>query len=248
MPRGHDSAFTRVTLFCAALAMPGCTSLSTTVGMQPVLPANSGDTYRNGQALYLALDGLELSVSPGRQQVVRDWIGPLLLPPIIPTGSGKDPLPSPGPFPIELRLYAWKDGFTFDPMSVELTTAEGRTLRPMAYTGPCHDTAYPGLDPAFRRRYPCACWPAYMGDLEKLPREGKDWTIYPSGETKRPKSTESRLGRKGISCFWLFFDTPVRYDTEMQLSIAGLKRGGSRVTVPAYTLRKGRFKTFGTVP
>jgi hypothetical protein len=227
-------------------ALGGCASLSTTVGMQPHADAGDVPNRRNGTALYLELPGVEFSVAPGRQKVVSEWIGPLVLP-IIPTGRSADPVEWPSPFPVEVRLYAWEEGFTFDPMETRLVLADGREVAPAGYGGPSHHTAFPGLDPAFRRHYPCDCWPEHWDQPDQLPHESRAYDVTVAAQ-RRPSVPEGKLGRRGITCFWLLFDTPVHADSPMRLRVDGLRRSGQPVAVPGITLRKDSFRTFGTVP
>lgn len=243
--RTHRAAAAAAAAASVLLALAACTTLSTTVGLQPFVSDRSLPSYRSAAALYLTLPGIEVSVSPGGQTVVSEWVGPFLVPPVIPTGTRKAAKEIPPPFPVELRFYAWEDGYTFDPMEVELTTPEGRSLRPMAYFGPRHKTMFPGLEPAFRHRYPCEMAAGRTPEITDLPHERSDW---PLAVSSKPKGEEITIGRKGLTCFWLLFDTPVRFDGEWQLRVSGLKRSSVVVELPVYSLRRAEFHTFGTVP
>jgi hypothetical protein len=234
-----------VTLASVLLAQASCTTWSTTAGLQPFVGDRELPSYRNGAALYLTLPGIEVSVSPGGQVVVGEWMGLLLLPPVVPIGGIKTPEEIKPPFPVEFRFYAWEPGFTFDPMDVELITPEGKRLQPTSYFGPRHRTMFPGVEPAFRRRYPCEMSAGRTPAAADFPHEHSDWPVL---TWSKPEGEEFTIGRKGMTCFWLLFDTPVRYDAEWQLRVTGLKRSAVVVELPVYNLRRAEFHTFGTVP
>lgn len=236
-------------LFLVATACPvtSCSVKQYYVFAAPSIKEQTLPSRVSNHTLYVYLDGLELSISPARLVVTKEKIGIAPFPPLITTSDEQDPIRRPSPYPIEVRFYSWIQGYTFDPMQSQLTIADGTIIPPSSYLGPIHRTTSPGLDVALREHYPCAS----SDSDDTKPTTSKTSTAFPitaEPSAKEPIHAEGRLGRSGITCFWMLFDTEWLVNSTMQLSLKGISFSGDPINLPTINFTKGGAWVEGTVP